>query len=242
MTSITLLLDHAEPSSRAFRAHAIKNCAAVICAVARLFEREVAITNHGHWKRLRTAAHRLRELLVEDLAEEMTGVTTRPCPEAEWCDVAVLVRAVSERVEARAAQAGAALTVLSDGGAILADGAALDEALFNLISNAIEATPCGGQVSLDTHQLANGDQRWLLRDTGHGISEDQLRQLGRPCASRKAGGSGIGFAIARSVVARHGGMLRIESSGPEGTAISILLAERADGRCSAQNATGRRRP
>jgi two-component system sensor histidine kinase VicK len=210
----------------------MKNCAAVICAASRLLEFDVAVASHRHWSRLRMATRHLHELLVEDIAEDAEQTATRRLPEPRWCDVDTLVRAVTDRLRARAADAGVVLAVSCDGGSILADRAALDEALFNLVANAVEATPCGGRVSFEARRLENGDQQWRVRDTGHGIPEDQLSRMGRPCATRKAGGSGIGFAIARAAIARHGGMLRIESSGPTGTAIGILLAERADGRCS----------
>ncbi|MDB4937720.1 MAG: Two component system histidine kinase, partial [Labilithrix sp.] len=60
-------------------------------------------------------------------------------------------------------------------------------------------------------------------DTGHGIPNDHLDQLGHVGWSRKEGGSGLGFAVARATFARHGGTLRVESDGCSGTTITMRL-------------------
>ena len=87
---------------------------------------------------------------------------------ASHCSVEAIIRSVVDRIEARAQDAGVHLAVDCAGGEILADASALSEALFNLVANAIEATPRGGSVSLVTRELLNGDQQWVLRDAGHG--------------------------------------------------------------------------
>jgi signal transduction histidine kinase len=224
MSTVMTLLDGWEPSPRAERAHAMKNCVSVIVALCRLAEREVAGLNRERWTHVQSAASRMRDLLDEDLAVESAKDTVPPRVESNVCCVEQLVKAVAERLEARAQEAGVKLSVDCGGGAIRGQETGLSEALFNLVANAIEATPRGGAVSLETRPLHNGDQRWVLHDTGYGIAEDQLCRLGLRYRSRKKGGSGVGFAIARATIARHGGLLRIESRRGSGTSITILLA------------------
>ena len=55
-----------EPSARAARAHAMKNCVSVIAALCGLAERETAGSSRDRWAHVQSAARRLRELLVED--------------------------------------------------------------------------------------------------------------------------------------------------------------------------------
>ena len=224
MSTVMTLLDGWEPSPHAARAHAMKNCVSVIVALCRLAEREVAGVNRERWTHVQLAARRMRDLLAEDLAAEARQNPAQPHVESIACSVERLVRSVTERLEARAEEAGVRLSVDCGGGEIQGEEAGLSEALFNLAANAIEATPRGGVVSLETRMLPNGDQRWVLHDTGYGIAEDHLGHLGLPYPSRKKGGSGLGFAIARAAIARHGGMLRIESRRSSGTSITILLA------------------
>jgi hypothetical protein len=70
VSSARLLSDGNEPSVRAARAQAMKNCVSVISAVSRLAEREVAASSWLRSATLGFAVQRLRELLLEDLAEE----------------------------------------------------------------------------------------------------------------------------------------------------------------------------
>ena len=233
MSTGMTLLGGFEPSPRIVRAHAMKNCVSVIVALCHLAERESLATSQEWRKHLQAAAQRLRELLAEDLAipgaEDEVGQRQ---VDVEMCSVEALVLAVTERLQPRAEEAGVHLTVDCGGGAIRADKADLGEALFNLAANAIEATPRGGAVELETRELRGGDQQWTLRDTGMGIPDDQVARLGRKYRSRKPGGSGWGVALARAAIERHGGLLGIESRGSSGTSVTILLDKGAD-RCGA---------
>ncbi len=217
------LPDGFEPSPRAARAHAMKNCLTVIVAASRLFEQDVAGEKRKVFGHLQSAVHRLRELLAEDLVTEGEEHVAAQSLEATLCSVEAIVRSVADRIEACAQDAGVQLAVDCAGGEILADASALSEALLNLVANAIEATPRGGTVSLVTRELLNGDQQWVLRDAGHGIPDDQIARLGRERQSRKQTGWGLGFALARATIAQHGAYLQIDSRGCEGTCMTIWL-------------------
>jgi signal transduction histidine kinase len=211
----------------------MKNCVSVILALCRLAERETWVASREPWKHLQAAAHRLQELLAEDLAiPGDEDPIEHPHVDGRLCRVEALVHAVTERLQPRAEEAGVSLTVDCGGGSICADKADLGEALFNLAANAIEATPPGGVVKLETRELRGGDQQWTLRDSGSGIPDDQFARLGQACPSRKQGGSGLGVALARAAVARHGGLLGIDSQSSSGTSVTILLERDAD-RCGA---------
>jgi signal transduction histidine kinase len=96
--------------------------------------------------------------------------------------------------------------------------------LANVALNAIEATPAGGTVVVATHELPDGSQVWAVRDTGPGIPAHVAQRLGTPfVSSRKVGGSGVGFALARHAVERHGGQIRIHTREGSGTVVSMRL-------------------
>src|SRR5258705_1291759 len=147
--SIALTLpDGFEPSPRAARAHAMKNCLTVIVAASRLVERDVAGEKRKLLGHLQSAVHRLRELLAEDLVTEGEEHVAAQRFEATLCSVEAIVRSVADRSEARAQESGVHLVVDCSGGEISADSSALGEALFNLVANAIEAAAPGGAVTL----------------------------------------------------------------------------------------------
>jgi signal transduction histidine kinase len=209
----------------------MKNCVSVIVALCRLAERDTAEARRERWKHVQSAARRLQDLLADDLVADSAQSTEQRRVDTSLCLVEELVKSVAGGLDARAEAAGVKLNVDCGGGSILAEEGALSEALFNLVANAIEATPQGGAVNLETRQLPGGHQQWAVRDTGYGIGNDQLARLGRPYPSRKKGGSGLGFALARAAIARHGGSLRIESRRGAGTSITVLLGTSPSASC-----------
>jgi two-component sensor histidine kinase len=99
-------------------------------------------------------------------------------------------------------------------------------ALQNLIANAVKFSAPGDTVEV----RASEDGSWLLlevADTGAGIPEDEIgevwHELARGRAARSLPGTGIGLALVRVVVIRHGGQVAIRSRDGQGTVVSIRL-------------------
>jgi signal transduction histidine kinase len=107
--------------------------------------------------------------------------------------------------------------------AVDADEERLHQVLFNLVDNAVRFTPPGGQVRVSVERR----EEWVefrVRDTGVGIAPEHLPRLFErfyrvdPARARDDGsGTGIGLAIARSVVEAHGGRIHAESSPGHGS-------------------------
>ena len=220
MNSGITLFSAPQISPRATRAHAMKNCMSVVIAVSRLVESELSGESRVRIGRLQAAMWRLRDLIDEDLRAEAGAVCAAPRTHPSC--VATLVEKTTDDVADRAADAHVEIFVQCGGGQLVCNEGALREALFNLLVNAIEASP-GGAVFLATYITKDGDQYWVLRDTGDGMPAEEMAELGRPFRTTKAGGSGIGLALARAAVEEHGGLLRIESEVGAGTTVSIWL-------------------
>ncbi len=132
---------------------------------------------------------------------------------------------VMERV---AENAGVALTanVPAEGVSLLADRRAIKQILLNLLSNALKFTPAGGTVGVAVAAIQDRVQI-CVRDNGVGIPNDKLAGLGRPFeqvsdnAAHARQGTGLGLALIHGLVAKHGGMLRIDSALGEGTVVTI---------------------
>lgn len=117
----------------------------------------------------------------------------------------------------------------------LADADRLVQVFLNLARNGLQSMEArGGVLAVSTglrldHRIAVGEERpvpalavWI-RDTGRGMSEDELRQARTPFFTTRAGGTGLGLAVAEYWIAQHQGTLHIESQKEKGTAVRVTL-------------------
>lgn len=139
---------------------------------------------------------------------------------AETCRAAHLAVAESEGVELRAISEGPAR--------VQGDPDRLRQAIGNLVSNAVRATPAGGSVVLST-RIEDQDAILEVTDTGHGIASEDLPHIfdrfWRADASRgrATGGSGLGLAIAREIIVAHEGTIEARSVVEVGTTFTVTL-------------------
>ena len=99
---------------------------------------------------------------------------------------------------------------------------------MNLIINAVQATPEGGQVQIDIFPEDGdlGDQTCLrVSDSGHGIPEEHIERIFDPFFTTKDPdkGTGLGLMIAHEIVADHGGDIEVHSRSGEGSQFLIRL-------------------
>jgi len=154
---------------------------------------------------------------------------SRPLEELhpERFDLTALARDVLDALAGRAEQAR--VTLAMDAGAIQVHGdpRRLKEALINVVTNAIEATPSGGSVQLRLRS-ASGKVTLEVEDTGCGIAACDLERLGTACFTTRPNGTGLGVILARAVIAQHGGSLAYRSRIGEGTTATISFASKPD--------------
>jgi len=118
---------------------------------------------------------------------------------------------------------------------LMADGDRLAQVFLNLARNAVQAMEDGGgklrvqtRMPLD-HRLARFDGSPIptllisISDTGRGIPADVLHKLATPFFTTRPDGLGLGLAVSRNWVMRHGGTLTIESREGEGTTVQVAL-------------------
>lgn len=121
---------------------------------------------------------------------------------------------------------------------VLADADRIGQVLINLLNNALQYTPAGGQVTVRLEADA-GQVRLSVKDTGVGIPAEHLARIfdrfyrvDQSRSRRTGGGAGIGLTIARHLVEAHGGRIWAESEG-EGCGSRFVfvlpLASRQDG-------------
>ncbi len=113
----------------------------------------------------------------------------------------------------------------SDLSPIRADPAQVRHVFYNIIQNSIQAMDDGGILDVETRGRPDG-VTVTIRDSGHGIGEEEMNQLFEPFFTTKARGIGLGLAISRKIVQNHGGKIRIESVPGEGTTVTVELMVR----------------
>jgi two-component system, NtrC family, nitrogen regulation sensor histidine kinase NtrY len=106
---------------------------------------------------------------------------------------------------------------------ISADPDLLHRALQNLVLNAIDAMPQGGELTIRTAILRDRIEI-SVSDTGSGLTQEECGRLFTPYYTTKQHGTGLGLAIVQSVVSDHGGKIAVESSKETGTTFRIELS------------------
>jgi two-component system sensor histidine kinase HydH len=107
---------------------------------------------------------------------------------------------------------------------ITADPLRISQLFTNLFTNAIEAMPSGGHLTISTEQAeepAAGTVRVRVQDTGQGIPAEKLSRIFDPFVTSKKRGIGLGLAVVRRIVELHGGRIQA-SNNPKGGAEFVV--------------------
>ena len=107
---------------------------------------------------------------------------------------------------------------------IEADPELLHRALSNLVLNAMDAMPDGGELVLSS-AFHEGKGEIRVADTGQGLTPEECERLFTPYYTTKQYGTGLGLAIVQSVVADHNGAIKVESSTGKGATFVITLPQ-----------------
>ncbi|GMA62067.1 ATP-binding protein [Alicyclobacillus fastidiosus] len=99
----------------------------------------------------------------------------------------------------------------------------LEQVFVNVIKNAIEATPAGGNVIVQLLESDNEELVLRIIDNGHGIPHENIPRLGEPFFTTKENGTGLGLMISQKIVLEHCGKFEIISTVGKGTTVSIVL-------------------
>ena len=108
---------------------------------------------------------------------------------------------------------------------VVADFNQLIQVFVNLIVNAVQAMNEGSKLTIDT---SSSDDQWVrigFRDTGCGISEENMEKLFTPFFTTKeeVKGVGLGLAVSHGIIERHGGTIEVESEVGKGSTFTVVL-------------------
>ncbi len=178
---------------------------------------------------------------LADSVKSLLSFTRQPKPQMKSLDVNDVLEELIHLSEpwflARNVKLSTKLS--SDLPPVLGDSTHLQTLFLNLITNALDAMPQGGILTIETHQVpappSSDDRRWLevsIADTGIGITEESKRRIFDPFfTTKKMGeGTGLGLAICEKIIKEHSGSIGVKSEVGRGSTFFIFIPafERSD--------------
>jgi signal transduction histidine kinase len=168
---------------------------------------------------LKTEMHRLNGVLesFRNFAN-LQKLTVQPT------DILEVLDNVIRLIRPQATEQGVHLALLHpeiDLPKLVVDEQKIEQALLNLLINALEAMPQGGTLSASA-ATKNGSVTIEITDTGPGISPEYRENVFKPYFSTKGQGTGMGLPLTEKLVSQHGGQIEYET-GPQGTSFRIHL-------------------
>jgi two-component system sensor histidine kinase HydH len=106
------------------------------------------------------------------------------------------------------------------------DGEQMIQVLLNIALNGIEAMPDGGMLTFTTSRIKNDRGRTvqiIIRDTGRGITKEDLKSIFTPFFTTKKKGTGLGLPICQRIIKNHNGHIHVESTVNKGSAFYIRI-------------------
>lgn len=213
-------------------AHEINNPLAGILTYTKLLQKWV---QRGEWDEARRAEVCSSLELVESESRRCGEIVknllvfSRAAPmNLEWTDLnAVVDRCVRlVRHQLELANIELHLDLAQSLPPVHCDAAQMEQVLLALVMNSIDAMPRGGCLRLTSHLAAGGEMAEVqVQDDGVGIPTDLLPNLFEPFFTTKERGHGVGLglAISRGIIERHGGKIAVASELGRGTTFTILL-------------------
>jgi len=177
-------------------------------------------------------ALRRRLRIVQEQIDRVTATVrgllerARPLGERQPVPIDLLITRIGDAMRGRLASSGVALDLRMDGplGSVAADEAQLELALLNLVTNAIDAMPGGGTLTVAA-KAREGRVRIEVRDTGSGIAPEVLPRVFEPWVTTKPAGrgTGLGLSITRDLITSLGGTISVVTAAGHGTTFTIEL-------------------
>lgn len=204
-------------------AHQIGTPLSLISGYVQVMTEEVR-TDPRALKNLQTVEAQIQK--VTKAVRAMLDYVRSPGLQRERVDIAALVEQVCEisRPALRAAKVEICVDIQGPVPSLSADPVQLELALFNLVSNSLDAMPDGGRLDVTLSATTEG-ARLIIADSGTGIPPDVLPRIFEPWVTTKppGRGTGLGLSITRDVITSHGGRIEVSSEPGRGTLFTIDL-------------------
>lgn len=164
---------------------------------------------------------------ITNFVQDMLSYSKPRTPIREACDIGAILREAQETFQELFAEREVAvvLRIASVTQPIYAEAQGLYRVFLNLLTNAADVVPAqGGRITIDVRQDEEGNTMIDVADNGPGVPADLAQKIFDPFFSTKgAKGTGLGLAVARKVIAEHGGSLVLRPDSDGGACFRIWL-------------------
>jgi two-component system cell cycle sensor histidine kinase/response regulator CckA len=171
---------------------------------------------------------------AQELTRRLKAFAKGEAPEKRLLQLPALIREAVNLAAERGSRVTLRWDLAEELPPVMADESQLLQVLNNLALNAVQAMAGGGSLTVAARAIPPADapaahleeRDWVrvsLTDTGIGIPPENLKRIFEPFFTTKATGTGLGLATCFSIVAKHGGHLRVESAPGRGTTFHVLL-------------------
>jgi signal transduction histidine kinase len=151
--------------------------------------------------------------------------SARPrAPQLQPSDIHIVIRHSIDLLNAQAAKKQISINshLQAQNAVIPFDIEQMTQVLLNLILNALQILPDGGQVDISSRQTMD-DFVLEIADDGPGIPDDEQARVFDPFFTKREGGVGLGLAVVQQIIAAHGGTIRVGKSKLGGALFTITL-------------------
>lgn len=212
-------------------AHEVKNPLGIMLGGLEFLEKRIGLGDAEVCQALATVKDAV--LRTNSILESLLHYTKPSDLKIEIVDASEIAGFIVGMVKTRASLANIVIdTEMEPGLNIPADKNQMDQALFNIVNNSMEAMPKGGKILLKVYkavvpELSTEDMSCVIEvgDTGRGIPKDNISRVAEPFFTTKERGvgTGLGLFIARKIIDSHNGTILIESTEGKGTVVKIVL-------------------
>lgn len=202
--------------------HEVRNPLSAIKGFLQLLKRELEdVRQLEYVEVMLDALDRVNNLITNYLRLAKPGI-----PERQFCDMEELIRDLISLYDVEFKSKGISFLFSCHSGLppVYLDREQFHQVVVNILKNAVEVTPPGGEICIGIEYLKEKDMALLfVRDTGIGISEEALPRIFDPFFTTREKGTGLGLHVCREIVMNHGGEIRIANNFGRGCTVTVTI-------------------
>jgi len=162
---------------------------------------------------------------IDQLVRDMLDVARRREPRFEVADLASLCREIATIAPRTSDETKRVVVTAPETFSAVFDADMIRQVVWNLVKNAMQASPATGRVSLSLDSREDGGFELVVEDDGPGIPEDELERIFDAFHTRKSRGIGLGLALVRQIVSMHHGAIDASNRPERGARFRMRIPE-----------------
>ena len=161
---------------------------------------------------------------INSIVSEFMVLARPQAVQFKSCSVSGIIRKVIQFLSAEATLKNVRIrhSFLSDNIFIYGEENQLTQVFINILKNALDAMPVGGEVHISC-EMQDNETTILVEDNGIGMTDEQLKRIGEPFYTTKAEGNGLGLMVSYKIIHNHHGRINVVSEVNKGTTFLVTF-------------------